>query len=316
MKLHFTIRGNNMPKVSVIIPTYNRAHLIGRAIKSVINQTYQDFEIIVVDDGSTDNTEEIVKSFNDPRIRYIRHEKNKGEAAARNTGIEAAKGKYIAFQDSDDEWFPEKLEKQMKIFEGASSRLGIVYTSMYRIDKEGRKHDFKTPTIMPEDGLVYRRALDYQVLNIGIGTAVVRRTCFNTAGMFDEQLQYFVDLEFFIRSAKHFYFYHINEPLINYYEAEGSLGGDPKALAVARKLILEKYFKDIEKDKKVLSKHYFSIGVNLCLNNNFKEGRNYLIKAVKTYPLNIKFLLVTFLSLFGQDMYNKIVKVYRKIRGI
>ena len=77
-----------------------------------------------------------------------------------------------------------------------------------------------------------------------------------------------------------------------------------------------KTYPDIKKGRNLLSKHYFSIGVNLCLNNNFKEGRNYLIKAVKTYPLNIKFLLVTFLSLFGQDMYNKVVKVYRKIRGI
>jgi len=91
------------PTVSVIIPTYNRAHTIGRAIKSVLNQTYQDFEIIVVDDGSTDNTEEVVKSFRDKRIRYIQHKKNKGAAAARNTGIKSAKGKYIAFQDSDDD---------------------------------------------------------------------------------------------------------------------------------------------------------------------------------------------------------------------
>ena len=112
------------PKVSVIIPTYNRAHLVGRAIRSVLNQTYQDFEIIVVDDGSTDNTEEVVKSFNDPRIRYIRHEKNRGGSAACNTGIRAARGEYIAFQDSDDEWLPEKLEKQMQVFENTPTGVG------------------------------------------------------------------------------------------------------------------------------------------------------------------------------------------------
>jgi len=128
------------PTVSVIISTYNRAHLIGRAIQSVLNQTYQDFEVIVVDDGSTDNTEEIVKSFNDPRIRYIRHEKNKGAAAARNTGIKAARGKYIAFQDSDDEWLPEKLEKQMKVFENAPPEAGVVYTDMQRINEDGEHY--------------------------------------------------------------------------------------------------------------------------------------------------------------------------------
>lgn len=105
-------KSEKIPTVSVVIPTYNRAHLVGRAIQSVLNQTYQDFEIIVVDDGSTDNTEEVVKSFNDPRIRYIRHDQNRGGSAARNTGIKMARGEYIAFQDSDDEWLPEKLESR------------------------------------------------------------------------------------------------------------------------------------------------------------------------------------------------------------
>jgi len=106
------------PTVSVIIPTYNRAHLVGRAIRSVLNQTYQDFEIIVVDDGSTDNTEEVVKSFNDPRIRYIRHEKNRGGSAARNTGIRVARGEYIAFLDSDDEWLPMHISRKLAVMEG------------------------------------------------------------------------------------------------------------------------------------------------------------------------------------------------------
>lgn len=120
----------NNPKVSVIIPTYNRAHLIGRAIKSVLNQTYKDFEIIIVDDGSTDKTEEVVKDFKDERVRYIRREKNKGGSAARNTGIKAARGEYIAFQDSDDEWLPEKLEKQMKAFEAMAMAKPVIATKV------------------------------------------------------------------------------------------------------------------------------------------------------------------------------------------
>ena len=101
------------PVVSVIIPTYNRAHLIGRAIRSVLDQTYQDWELIVVDDASTDDIPGIVKGFTDGRVKYIRHDENKGAAAARNTGIQAARGAYIAFLDSDDEWLPEKLERQV-----------------------------------------------------------------------------------------------------------------------------------------------------------------------------------------------------------
>ncbi len=303
------------PTVSVIIPTYNRAHLIGRAIQSVLNQTYQDFEVIVVDDGSIDNTEKIVKSFNDPRIRYIRHEKNKGAAAARNTGIRAARGKYIAFQDSDDEWLSEKLEKQMKIFENAPAEVGVVYTDVWRITGDKKRY-FYSPEIMPEDGIIYEQALDYRVMNIGIQTALIKKEVFDKAGMFDEKIPRFIDLEFFIKVSKHYYFYHIGEPLVNYFDTDQSISANTKALIAARKLILEKYFKDIEKDKKVLSKHYFSIGVNLCLNNNFKEGRSYLIKAIQTRPLNIKFILATFISFLGENIYNKAVKVYEKIRGV
>ena len=115
-----------MPQVSVIIPTYNRAHLLSRAIKSVLNQTFQDFEIIIVDDASTDDTDKLVVSFHDSRVRYIQHEKNHGGGAVRNSAIKQAQGDYIAFLDSDDEWLPEKLEKQMKLFNGTSKKVGLV----------------------------------------------------------------------------------------------------------------------------------------------------------------------------------------------
>lgn len=120
----------NKPTVSIIIPTYNRRQSIGRFIKSVLNQTYRDFELIIVDDGSTDNTRELVAGFNNERIRYVRHEENKGEAAARNTGIKAARGEYIASHDSDDEWLHEKLAKQIRAFENCSPEIGVVYNAL------------------------------------------------------------------------------------------------------------------------------------------------------------------------------------------
>ena len=116
------------PQVTVIIPAYNRAYVISRSIASVLAQTYPYFEIIVVDDGSVDNTEAVVKSFKDSRIKYIRHEVNKGISAVRNTGINEAAGEYIAFLDSDDEWLPTKLEKQMHILKNKSLRVSVAYT--------------------------------------------------------------------------------------------------------------------------------------------------------------------------------------------
>jgi glycosyltransferase involved in cell wall biosynthesis len=130
-----------MPEVSVVIPTYNRAKVLSRAVKSVLNQGYRDFEIIVVDDGSTDNTEQVVGAFDKQQVKYVRHEKNMGPAAARNTGIGHANGKYIAFQDSDDEWFPQKLGRQVEILETASDRVGGVYTGFWRIRNSSRKYE-------------------------------------------------------------------------------------------------------------------------------------------------------------------------------
>ena len=115
---------NTSPTVSVVIPTYNREHLVMRAIRSVVSQTFKDWELLVVDDGSKDNTEDAVQSFGDPRIRFIKHEINKGECATRNTGIVAATGGYLAFLDSDDEWLPEKLEKQVELLDSLADDWG------------------------------------------------------------------------------------------------------------------------------------------------------------------------------------------------
>ena len=302
------------PTVSVIIPTYNRAHLLGRAVQSVLNQSYQDFEIIVVDDGSTDDTEEVIKEFQeqDKRIRYIRHEKNKGGSAARDTGIKAARGEYIAFQDSDDEWFLEKLEKQMKAFENTTPEVGVVYTDMQRINEDGEIEYWHSPTVT-HGKIINPKTLDYQVANIGIQSALIKKECLNKVGLFDEKFPRFIDLELFIRLSKYYRYYHIKEPLVNYYATEG-ISSNTNALIVARKLLLEKYFEDVEKNKKFLGKQYYSIGSGLCSDGDFRNGRKYLIKAVKAYPVNIKFLLVAFISFFGQGVYSKVVEIYRKIR--
>jgi len=102
------------PLVTVLIPTYNRAHLLPRAVRSTLNQTYRNFELIIVDDGSMDDTPNVVKTFEDERIMYIRHEENRGILAARNTGLDAAKGDYLTRVDDDDELVPEALETAVK----------------------------------------------------------------------------------------------------------------------------------------------------------------------------------------------------------
>lgn len=104
------------PVVGVVLPTYNRAPLLGRALRSVLGQSFDDFEVLVIDDGSTDETAGIVAAFGDPRIRYVQLARNTGAGAARNVGIRMSRGKFPAFQDSDDEWVPSKLARQMSAF--------------------------------------------------------------------------------------------------------------------------------------------------------------------------------------------------------
>ena len=190
------MKTENSPTVSVVIPTYNREQLIGRSIKSVLSQTYQDFEIIIVDDGSTDNTEEVVSSFNDERIRCVRHGTNKGEAAARNTGIKVARGEYIASQDSDDEWLPGKLAKQIELFENTLSKVGVVYTGFWKIENNEKTY-IPFSWVNQREGDIHKELLKGNF--IGSPATLVRKECFKKAGMFDEKLSHLVDWEMWLR---------------------------------------------------------------------------------------------------------------------
>ena len=306
------VKAQTNQRVSITIPTYNRAHLLGRAIQSVLDQTYQDFEIIVVDDGSTDRAEEVVKSFDDERVRYIRHEVNKGCAAARNTGIKAARCEYIAFQDSDDEWLPDKLEKQMKVFEKVSPKVGVVYTGFWRI-KNDKKTYIPSSKVSQKEGDIHKTLLKGNF--VSPPAVVVKRECFKRAGMFDEELSPLEDWELWIRISKYYQFKFIDDPLVISYHQPDSISANQNAVFRARRLILEKHFEDIKENRQFLTSHYFSIGVALCSCGELGQGRGYLVKAVMAYPLNIRSLLLTFISLFGQGAFNKVIESYRKIRG-
>ena len=124
----------DIPKVSVIVPTHDRADLLPRAIDSVLAQTYGDYEIVIVDDCSADDTQDVIARFSDPRIRSFRHDRNMGQSAAINTGIAHARGEYIGFLDDDDEWMPGKLEGQVALLDASPPDVAMVYGWMDRVD--------------------------------------------------------------------------------------------------------------------------------------------------------------------------------------
>jgi glycosyltransferase involved in cell wall biosynthesis len=231
------------PAISVVLPTYNRAALLGRSIRSVLGQSYRDFELIVIDDGSTDETSVVVDGFSDPRIRYLPLPRNTGAGAARNVGIRIAKGKFLAFQDSDDEWLPSKLSKQMSAFKSGTAKLGMVYSDMQMILRDGTVNYFAAPSVL-SDCLINPATRFYQVHNLGIQSAVIKREYLDEAGPFNEELPAFEDLEMFIRLSRRCDFQHLREPLVNYYDTQG-ISQDSYARWVSRKFMLKLYYKEL-----------------------------------------------------------------------
>jgi len=282
--------------VSVIIPTYNRAQLVTKAIDSVLSQTYKDFEIIVVDDGSTDNTEEVVGSFKDSRIHYIRHKENRGGSAARNTGIKASKGEYIAFLDSDDEWLRSKLEKQLRVFYKGDAKLGAVGTGRVT-NYPNNKSVLKIPS--ENFGNIYKRFLKGRAFPGGTPTMMIKRECFGRIGLFDELLESCQDFDLYFRIAKHYHFYVVRELLVKctLHTFPGiSLNTDAKLQGKRR--ILLKYSKEIPRLNRLRGRFNFAIGTILCRQNKIKEGRRYLLRAVLAYPFTLKYWVNFFFSIF------------------
>lgn len=191
---------DTQPKVSVIIPTYNREKFIGAAIKSVLDQTYKDFEIIVIDDGSTDGTADVVKEFNSEKIRYI-YQSNQGRSRARNHALELAQGRYIAFLDSDDMYLPEKLGMQVDFMDRRPD-CGMVYTSAYCIDENGNSlpHVYEAKV----SGWIYKDIAFFVPVTITLPTVMARHEVFEAVGGFDENMERFEDTDMWRRISKTF----------------------------------------------------------------------------------------------------------------
>ena len=234
------------PTVSIVLPTYQRGELIGRAIRSVLVQTFADFELVVVDDGSTDDTAAAVRQFTDPRLRYLRFDVNRGAAAARNAGIRQTAAPFLAFQDSDDEWLPHKLERHMRAFAACAPEVAVVYSDMHRVRRDGSEEPHRSPDLAP-GVLLDPETRFYQVCRIGIQSTVIRRECFAAVGVFNEEFPALEDMELFIRLSGRYRFHHLEEPLVRYHETDG-LSQNVPAKVVARQLLLRLYERELRRD--------------------------------------------------------------------
>ena len=233
--------------VSVIIPTYNREAVIGRARESVLKQTYPHYELLIIDDGSTDQTKRVVERIADERIRYILLEKNGGVAHARNVGIAEAQYDYIAFLDSDDEWMPEKLELQMKKMLDPSTDFGAVYCRMGGINRAGNYFIFPPPDL--ERNILEGKLFPMMLLHNLIGTpsVLVCRECIEKVGGFKESLVSLEDWEWILRIAKEYRIGFVDKVLVEVHKTAGSVSTHMGGHIVTRCYLVSKYREDMRK---------------------------------------------------------------------
>lgn len=208
-------------KISVILPTYNRAYILTRAIESVLSQSHKNLELIVVDDGSTDGTSSVVDEIQDERIRYVKAEKNQGAAAARNVGLQYATGNYVAFQDSDDYWRPDKLRLQMKELKEMDA--GFCYHKIRYDFGEGRSAILPDEriTVSEKRGDIYAQLL-YENM-VDCPALLVRRECLEEVGGFDPGLKALEDYDLALRLGHDFYAAFVDQILIDKGYTQGSV---------------------------------------------------------------------------------------------
>lgn len=300
------------PTVSVIIPCLNRANVLPQGIQSVLAQTFREFEVIVIDDGSTDDIETAVKAFDDSRIRYIRHDRNRGVCAARNTGIRASRGRYIALLDSDDEWLPAKLMLQVRCIEEAPLRVGFVYTGFERIWHGKVTHRF----IPTASGNVYQQQVRGNVMLGSGSTGLIRRECFKWVGLFDEDLRCSGDHDFLLRLARHYDVCSIPEVLARVHaDGEDRLSNDWKAMEATLQTRIRKYRELLPRDdcRRVFPRYQYGLGVSALRRGDKTRARREFWAAIRARPFHTMTWVCLLLSLVRHRTFLRIYSLWRKL---
>ncbi len=281
-----------MVTFSVVIPAYNVESLLGPCIQSVLDQTCQDFELIVVDDGSKDRTAEVAESFG-PRVTCIRQE-NRGCGGARNTAIRASHGEYVAILDADDLWLPTKLEKQLALIR-AHPDAGLFYTGHIRIEHDGSEHLSRRlagSNTLP-CGKIFERLFEMNC--VPASSAVIPRRVLDQVGVFNPDCKNAQDWELWLRIAHDYEVWAVQEPLIKFREVPGSLSENRERLHATVLGIIEAARKRCEshpphvtpkmyRDKVIDTHLKFARG--LVKRKQPKRAREFVMKAFAFNPLS------------------------------
>jgi len=315
-----------MAKVSVIIPTYNRAEYVTHAIDSVLAQTYTDYEIIVVDDGSADNTKDVLLPYMD-RIRYI-YQENAGLSAARNTGIKAAKGDWIAFLDSDDEWLPGKLAVQMRAVERHPQLVAHLINVNLTKYNDPYPNSFLHCNFPFEEneGIIENPFIPhFKYRTIAMPVAIMcLKECAIKAGLFDESFVCNADYDFMCRLAlQGSWGYCWDELVVAYRRCEKtvSLSSLKKDYTVMLRNRIKTHSKLLENQKltkrerrftvKLLSSNYMELGQHLLLQEDYQRARESFRLAFHSY-LSVKSILWSMVSKLPVSFSKRLVEYRMK----
>lgn len=308
-----------MPCCSIIIPAYNAITYLPKTVESVLKQTFTDFEILIINDGSSDNIVEWASGIKDPRLKLISKE-NQGVSAARNTGIAEAKGEYIAFLDADDLWEPTKLEKQLQCFKN-NLLLGLVHTEMVLIDEKGKSLVRKFTSNIEGDALIH--LLEHNT--VVTSSVIVRSSCLETVGNFDKNLRYFEDWELWVRIALRYPFALIKEPLIFYRQHPNNTTKNWQMLEQNLGSI-EQVFQSVPEELSYLKNRTYAyakiyLAWKTLQSGYYKQAANFRNQAIKDYSkvlfsdtlirLSVTILLM---QLFGKNGFSKIESLISTIR--
>ena len=273
------------PLVSIVIPTYNRKHIISRAIDSVLNQTYDHFEILVVDDGSTDGTSEFLKNRYKKTIRVIFQE-NQGASAARNKGIESARGKFVAFLDSDDQWLHTKLETQISFLEENPS-VALLCARTYRADNPSKVNTYLSEAIT---GDLFSTLYTHSF--VSTPTVVVKKEVLEQVGGFDTRYVSAEDFDLWLKITRVYNCAFLPDYVAIVNRGGDNLSKDKITLHYHAISILKKYFDKniipINKYKKVISDSYIALGRNYFKTGEKSLARKNFLKSFAVFPFRLR----------------------------
>lgn len=283
-----------MAKVSVIIPVYNGEKYIAEALDSALNQTFTDYEVIVVNDGSVDSTEDIVANYvqKHPEKIFYFYQKNRGLAAARNAAIHYSKGKYLALLDADDRWLPERLEETVKVMENDST-VGLVHSNIIRFSDNGVLDIPKRKTKYL-NGMIFNHIF-LRDAHIACPTVLIRRSSLDELGMFDENLSYLgcEDRDLWLRIARHSKVSYIDKVLAYYRINANSMSHNQDKMHKARLYVVDKHvpedteYSEFHLRKKALARIYRDRGDVFLSIRQFQDARESYKEAINYHPFNI-----------------------------